>query len=485
MLPDPTPQAPAQAQAQALPHPALALLARYRAIFSAAWAARHELAGPKRLADEAAFLPAALSLQETPVHPAPRRTLWAVMALFSFALLWACLGRVDIVAVAPGRIVVSDGTKVVQPLEAGIVKAIHVKDGSRVQAGQVLVELDATTAAADSQSVQAQASAARAESQRTQALLLALQSLQTPAGDNTAPTPPRLPDTQAQAEWADISARALRLDAEHTRRQAELATAREMLAKLQTTLPLAQKREQDLAALATQGFIATHAGQDRTRERLELERDLSTQQARVAEVQATLAESRQARSALLAETKRALSDRLNKATLELAQLQQQGHKAAHRERITQLTSPVAGTVQQLAIRTTGGVVTAAQPLMVVVPDEADITAEVSIENKDIGFVRVGQEAAVKLEAFNFTRYGTVPAVVTRVSADAVVDEKTKGTVFVAGVKLARSAIGVDGVAVALSPGMNVTAEVRTGDRPVIDFLLSPVKRQVGESGRER
>ena len=470
----------------AAPHPALSLLARYRAIFGAAWAARHELAGPRRLADEAAFLPAALSLQETPVHPAPRRALWAVMALFAFALAWACLGRVDIVAVAPGRIVVSDGTKVIQPLETGIVKAIHVKDGSRVQAGQVLVELDATTAVADSQGVQAQASAAGAESQRTRALLLALQTLQAPvaAGTARAATAPGLPDEQAQAEWVDISARALRLDAEVARRQAELSTARAVLAKLQTSLPLARKREEDVAGLASQGFIASHAGQDRLRERLELERDLSTQEARITEAQAALAESRQSRDALLAEARRSLNDRLTRATVELAQLQQQGHKAAHRERITQLVSPVAGTVQQLAIRTTGGVVTAAQPLMVVVPDEADITAEVSIENKDIGFVRVGQVAAVKLEAFNFTRYGTVPAVVTRVSADAVVDEK-KGTVFVAGVKLARSAIQVDGAAVGLTPGMNVTAEVRTGDRAVIEFLLSPVQRQVGESGRER
>ncbi len=467
-----------------MPHPALALLARYRAIFGAAWAARHDLAGPRRLADETAFLPAALSLQETPVHPAPRRTLWAIMALFTFALLWACLGRVDIVAVAPGRIVVSEGTKLIQPLETGIVRAIPVKDGSRVQAGQVLVELDATTAVADSQGVQAQVGAARAESQRTRALLLALQALQAPGGEGTAPPPPRLPDAQAQAEWADISARTLRLDAEHKRRQAEMATAREVLAKLQTTLPLARKREEDLAGLASQGFIATHAGQDRTRERLELERDLATQHARLAEVDAAMAESRQNRSALLAEARRGLNDRLTKATDELAQLQQLGQRAAHRERITQLTSPVAGAVQQLAIRTTGGVVTAAQALMVVVPDEAEITAEVTIENKDIGFVRVGQEAAVKLEAFNFTRYGTVPAVVTRVSGDAVVDE-TKGTVFVAGVKLARNAIRVDGAAVNLTPGMNVTAEVRTGDRAVIDFLLSPVQRQVGESGRER
>ena len=372
-----SPNAPAAASA--LRHPAVELLARYRAVWAAAWAARRELAGPKRLADEAAFLPAALEIQDTPVHPAPRRAAWTIMVFFTLALLWACLGQIDIVAVAPGRIVVSEGTKLIQPLETGIVRAIHVKEGSRVQAGQVLVELDATTAVADSQGVQAQADAARAEIQRTQALLLALQALQAPGGEGTAVSLPRLPDAQAQAEWADISARTLRLDAEHKRRQAEMTTAREVLAKLQTTLPLARKREEDLAGLASQGFIATHAGQDRTRERLELERDLATQYARLAEVDAAIAESRQTRSALVAEARRTLNDRLTKATDELMQLQQLGRKAEHRERVTQLTSPVTGTVQQLAIRTTGGVVTAAQALMVVVPDDAEITAEVGPE----------------------------------------------------------------------------------------------------------
>ena len=261
--------APAEATRR---HPALDLLARYRAIFSAAWAMRRELAGPQRLADEVAFLPAALALQETPVHPAPRRALWVIMALFAFALAWACVGQIDIVAVAPGRVVVSDGTQVVQPLEAGIIKAIHVQDGTQVQAGQVLIELDPTTATADSQAVLAQAAAARAEQQRTQALARALHTLL------AAPSAPHvaLPaDPQTQAEWADIAAKLLRLGAEATRRTAEGATAREALAKLQATVPLSRQREADVAGLAAQGFIASHAGQDRTRERIEQERDLA------------------------------------------------------------------------------------------------------------------------------------------------------------------------------------------------------------------
>ena len=151
----------------AIPHPVIELLARYRAIFGAAWAARHELAGPKRLTDEAAFLPAALSLQETPAHPAPRRVAIAVCALFVIALVWATLGEIDIVAVAPGRIVVSERTKTLQPLEAGVVKRVLVKEGEAVQAGQVLVELDATNASADGASVQEQLNAAISEQART------------------------------------------------------------------------------------------------------------------------------------------------------------------------------------------------------------------------------------------------------------------------------------------------------------------------------
>ncbi len=468
----------ASSPALAATHPMRDLLGRYAAVFGAAWEARHELAGPKRLADETAFLPAALALQEAPVHPAPRRAMWTIIAIFSFALGWSMVGKVDIVAVAPGRIVVSEGTKIVQPLEAGIVRAIRVKDGDRVRAGQVLIELDPTAANADRETVQAQAAAAQAEASRTRSLLAALQGVMLKTGRSMPG------DAHTQAEWADVSARLLRLDAEATRRQAEGATARLTLAKLQATLPLARQREADVSSLAAQGFMALHLGQDRMRERLELERDLATQQARVSEADAALAESQQTRAAYQAETRRMLNDRLAKATLDLAQLQQKGAKAAHLERITQLTSPVAGTVQQLAVRTTGGVVTAAQPLLVVVPDDAELTAEVSIENKDIGFVRVGQEAAVKLDAFNFTRYGTLPAVVKRVSSDAVVDEK-RGPIFTATLSLSTQTLAKDNNEPKAAVGMTVTTEIQTGRRTLLEFIFSPLYRTLSESSRER
>lgn len=468
-------------------HPLVELWRHYAAVFKAAWAARHELVGPKRLADEVAFLPAALSLQETPVHPAPRRAAIAICALFVIALVWACLGQIDIVAVAQGRIVVSQRTKTLQPLETSVVKAIHVKDGDKVQAGQLLVELDATNSQADGKRVDQERGAAVGDSLRAQAVLLSLEkggSPSLPRDTTLSPVEHLSARTQLAAEWADISAKLAKLEAEIARRRAEISTAEQLLNKLNTTLPLARQRETDYKALSEQGYVAGHAGQDRTRERIELERDQATAQARAKEAQAVLSESEFARSAYRAETLRNLRDRLAQSELKSGQLGEEAIKAKQRSALTQLRAPVAGTVQQLAIHTAGGVVTPAQVLLVVVPDDAAVTAEVTVDNKDVGFVSAGQEAEIKLETFPFTRYGTVHAKVTTISADAVNDEK-RGAIFPAVLVLQQTSINVDGKTIKLAPGMNLTAEIKTGKRRVIEYLLNPVQKHLGESLKER
>lgn len=467
-------------------HPAVELLGRYRACWAAAWRRRHELAGPRRSSDALAFLPQALSLQETPLHPAPRRAAVVICALFGIALAWSVLGQIDIVAVAPGRIVVDDHSKTVQPLEAGVVRRVLVKDGDRVRAGQLLVELDATDADADGASVQEQLEAAASEQQRTRALIDALDGRRGPPALPPAAAAGNLADDRVRlnAEWTEIDAKRARLAAEQSRREAEAVTLRPSIRKLEATLPLARRREADFATLTAQGFLSGHAGQDRTRERIELEGDLATQRARLHEVQAGVREAAQASLAFVAETRRALAERQAAAASKQVQLTQQRSKATQRSRLAQLTAPVDGTVQQVAIHTQGGVVTPAQALMVIVPSEAPLHARVVIDNKDIGFVGAGQAVQIKLETFPFTRYGTVPAVVQSVAADSVVDDKA-GALFPARLLLQQTAIDVDGRRIALGPGMNLTAEIRTGRRRVIDYLLGPVQRAVHESLGER
>ncbi|MBP6850434.1 MAG: HlyD family type I secretion periplasmic adaptor subunit [Rhodoferax sp.] len=476
-------------------HPPASLAARYRAVLGHAWTHRKQLATPRLRDTEAAFLPAALSLQHTPVHPLPRRTAWMLMGLAGCAFAWACASSVDIVAVASGRIIVRDHTKIIQPLERSVVRRVLVRDGDHVLAGQALVELDASTASADKAGIVQQLKAAQGEGLRTAALLQALSREHGPpvlpaAGPGPEPWSPDeqlAAAAQLDAEWEGYTARLTRMAAEIRRRQAEVDTARNMVAKLDTTLPLSRQREDDVRMLAAQGFMASHAGQDRTRERIELERDLVTQRARLQEAQAALQESEDSRAAFQAETRHTLLERQSQARLRLQQAHLEHAKAARRETLGTLTAPVSGTVQQLAIHTAGGVVTEAQPLMVIVPDgaaEPHLVAEVLLENKDIGFVFSGQRAEVKLETFPFTRHGTVAATVQLVSADAVQDER-RGAVFPARLVLDSHSVDVNGQPVRLAPGMNLQAEIMTGRRRVIEFLLSPLQRTAHESLRER
>lgn len=475
-------------------HPAMELLARYTVVFRAAWKNRAELAGPRRLADEAAFLPAALSLQESPVHPAPRRLAWVIMTLFLIALAWVNFGSVDIVAVAPGRLIVSERTKVIQPFERSVVRRILVRDGDQVEAGQILIELDPTAAQADISSLNESSRAAQSEWVRTGALLRMLnsgtQTISTatldvggfPADWNAQAR--AMTQAQLAAEWHEITTRLARLDAECQRRKAEQATAMATVSKIEATLPLARQREQDFQALTAQGFVSSHANQDRTRERIELERDLATQKARLREAQASLHEAQQARLAYVAEARRSLSERHAQAELKRHQHEQELAKVIQRENLSLLKSPVTGTVQQLALHTEGGVVTEAQQLMVIVPDGAEVSAEVMLENKDIGFVFPGQEVAIKLETFPFTRYGVVDAKVQKITQDAIFDEKN-GAMFQALLSLQKDHIDIDGAEMKLIPGMNVTAEIKTGKRRIMDYLTDSLRKVGDESLKER
>jgi hemolysin D len=463
------------------------LLGRYAKVFRHAWTQRGELDSPALQTHEAQFLPAALSLRDTPVHPAPRITLWLIMAFALIALLWAIFGRIDVVATAVGKIIPNDRTKVIQPMETAVVKAIHVRDGQAVQPGQVLIELDATSTAADTERLRSEALNSRLEALRAQALLAALANgkpprLEAPAGAEAA----RLLAEQSQAsgQFQEYQAHQMQLQAEIARRRAELAATQEQVVKLEQTAPIARKRAEDYQRLAKENFISRHGYMEREQTRIEQEQDLALSRAKVTEIRAALAQAQQQQSTLTAETRRQLLDQRNLASQKAASLEQELLKAEQRGRLMHLTAPVAGTVQQLAVHTVGGVVTPAQPLMVIVPRDNVLEVEAMLPNKDIGFVNPGQDAEVKVETFPFTKYGTLHGKITQVSSDAIQDEKL-GLIYATRVKLNKDTLQVENKTVRLTPGMAVTVEVKTGTRRVIEYFLSPLMQVSSESLRER
>lgn len=466
---------------------AIDLLQRYVAVFRHAWHERAKLDPRPRLPHETQFLPAALELQETPASPVPRVAMWLMMAFAFIALLWAMFGHIDVVAVAHGKIVPNDRTKVIQPIETATVKAIRVSDGQAVKAGEVLIELDTTNTAADTTRVANDLLTARLQAARAKALLASIAS-------GKAPVIGLVPDVDAnrlaqdqrmlEGQYGEYQAKLARIDADIAKREAELRSTQEIVRKLEQTAPIARQRAQDFKDLVEKNFISKHGYLEKEQIRIEQEADLATQRSRIKELTAALQEGRGQRTALVAETKRIALDSLNEAEQKTTTHGQELVKAESRGKLMTLTAPVDGTVQQLAVHTVGGVVTPAQQLMMVVPKDNPIEVEAYVENKDIGFVNPGQEAVAKIETFPFTKYGTIDAKVTHVSNDAVNDEK-RGLIFPARVNLARATIRVENKTVNLSPGMAVTVEIKTAQRRVIEYFLSPLLQYKDESLRER
>lgn len=460
---------------------------RYRQAFAHNWAMRAELAPVPRTREELAFLPAHLELTDTPVSPLPRWSMRLIVALFGIALLWAWFGQLDIVAVADGKTVSGGRTKTIQPLETAVVRSIHVRDGQYVHAGQTLLTLGGIGSDSDVRKTRDSLQAANLAAARYRSLLAAQASGTAPqlgavAGADASAL--QAEQALASGQWQAYLSKRDALAATLRQREAELATTQQLITKLQATSQLADAREQDFKNLLEQNFISKHAWLEKQQAKLEQRSDLAAQQSRAVEIQAAIQNQRQELAALSASFRSDALDQLRQAEEQVRQYQQDSSRSQQRQAWMTLTAPVAGTVQQLAVHTVGGVVTEAQALLAIVPDKETLEVEAMVQNKDIGFVRVGQPVTVKVESFPYTRYGYLEGKVESISHDALQDEK-RGLVYQARVRLPKTWLRVDGTRVNLTAGMVVSAEIKTGKRQVMDYFLSPLKANLAESNRER
>ena len=462
---------------------------------------------PARRRDyELAFLPAALEITETPPSPIGQAIGATIIALFCLAVLWASLGTVDIVATAPGKIVPSGRTKVIQPFETGVVRAIHVQDGQSVKAGDSLIELDSTMSAAELGHLKSDLIAAQLDVARLRAALAGhanpLDDFRPPEGASAA-----LVEMQRQfliSQGAEQKAKLAEIERQQTQKEAERATINATIAKLQATIPLLQQRVDVRKGLYDRELASKLTYLSELQDLVGMQQDLQVQKSRYQEADAAVAALAETHSKAEAEYRRTLFDELAKAEQKAAGAAQDVIKAEQRTKLQVLTAPVDGVVQQLAVHTVGGVVTPAQTLAMVVPVDSHIEIEAMVSNRDIGFVQADQEVEIKVDTFNFTRYGLLHGRVLTVSQDAIARDKQERPGdravgaettsseprgqelnYAARVSLDRMQMQIDEKLVNLSPGMAVTVEIKTGSRRIISYLLSPVLRYKQDALRER
>lgn len=456
---------------------------------AAAWRNRSSIGERAQGKLQRQFLPAALEIQEQPPSPTGRALMWLLAALFTLAVLWAALGEVDIVVTAPGRVIASGQIKLVQAPEAGTVVTIHAREGERVEAGQALISLDPTYADADDLRIAEQLQLLSVQAGWRQALELWLDGGM--GGVPELRLPPGLSRTEqalASAVYArhreEIAARMLAFEKELAANAAEQASVAAQERKTQAILAVLAQRVAAYGTLVERQYGARVQYLEMLQQHTELERSipvLASRQQQLTAMSAAIAARMQASAGEL--RKHNLME-LARLASEQSALEQDSRKAMQRHQRMLITSPVTGTVQELSVHTIGAVVSPAQALLKVVPEEAVIEVEALLQNRDVGFAREGQLAEVKVDTFNFTKYGVIEAEVVAISKGAV-QHPELGWVFTMRLRLARDHIAVADRLVTLSPGMAITAEVKTGKRRLIEFFLSPLLRYRQESLRER
>jgi len=467
---------------------------------------------PLRRSIEREFLPAALEIIDTPPSPVGRAVGLGIISMAVIALCWACIGKIDIIATASGRIMSQGRTKIVQPLETGVVTVIDIADGDHVKAGELLIELDTTQARADRDRFTRDLLQARLNLARLRGL-----ARQT---DQRADGKPSLVDEPEEANPEDIaltqaamlaqaaqqSAKLADLDQQIASKQSEAAEADATVEKLQASLPMVQGQEEIRRDLKDKEFGNKLAWYQANQQLIEQTHEIIVEAKRKLIAEAAEQALKQQHAATIAEYQVNLLQDLDKVRAEESELRAELIKAEGRVRQSTLKAPIDGTVQQLAVHTVGGVVTPAEALLSIAPDQDQLIVEAMVQNKDVGFIHAGQVARVKIDTFNFIHYGLINGKVLDVTRDAVspngTDKKTQkpgstddsdgigsdsssAPVYIAHVALDADTIVTEAGPTKLEPGMQVSAEIQTGRRRVIEYLLSPVVRHLSESLRER
>ncbi len=435
---------------------------------------------------ETEFLPAILEVTETPPSPTGRFVMWTILIMVVVALAWSFLGHINEVAVAAGKVIPSGQVKTVQVKNKGIVKEINVTEGQLVKEGDVLVVLDPTTTTADYDSLKKRAAYYKLDIQRLTAELT-----QQPF------TPEEDPDLEPHDLAAEMALYQSRTSDYRTQRQSRVDVIDQKVARLQATqasyekyaevLAIEQEKEARLIDLSEQNAISEFQLLEQQSKTIEYAKNAQSQLDELNSIRAEIAEAQQNLANVDASYHKDIMTALVEAKKEYYTVTESIKKADEDSRMATIYAPISGRVYNLDIHTLGGIVTDAQPLMQIVPEEVKLEFEVYADNKDIGFIKVGQEAEVKVETFNFQKFGMYKAEVMEISADAVNEpnDQQRDKKFKLLLDPTSNDINVYGQPAKLEIGMNVSAEIKIKEKRIIDFFLDPFRRYTSEALRER
>lgn len=429
------------------------------------------------------FYPPATEILRKPPSPAGRILVWVILALFLVAFVWAFIGEIDEVVVAKGKVIPVGHTKVLQAEDKGIVKNILVKNGQHVKKGETLLELDPTYSESDLQALKKNIAFYELNMERINAELsgqpfVIKSSIQ--ADDKDRNQQLNLYNSRKQEKQAKLDY----YNAQINQKRDAVQVACAALSKNEQQFVLAKNKEDSTQKLWEENAIGYFQVLDYRGQRIEYEQNIKMIRAQLSAAETDVKASLQEKAQFQAEWSRQLQEELLNCRKEYQELKQAERKADLKNRLIAIKAPVDGIVHQLEIHTQGAVVQAAETLLSVVPEGTPMEIEAWMENKDIGFVHPEQDVEVKVEAFNFQKFGVLHGKVREISADSI-EDKQRGQIYRVMVSLDTEKLYMDKKELPIYPGMNVSAEIKTRKKRIIDFFLEPFQTYKSEALRER
>ena len=433
---------------------------------------------------EKEFLPAVLEVTEMPPSHAARLLTYVIMLMFTVLILWSILGKIDIIATSAGKLMPASNIKTIQTLTDSEIEEIYVQEGQYVKEGQDLIKFNQTEVLANISRVENEIEALEIAVARLKALLTDDPEANFSYNPEIDEYLIKMHKDLLKSQMTEKKAQIEVLAGQIVKAEKEKDTIQAELNRIEKLLPSVEERIEKKRILVDEKLLARLTFLEQEEELTNLQEQRNVQVKKMAETEANIESLKKQKRQYLAEFDKNLMQELTENREQLESYQQELIKYQEALKRTVVKAPLSGYVQQLVYHTKGGVVETAKPIMNLVPEDYKLEAEVQILNKDIGFVRPEQDVEIKIDSFPFTKYGTIKGKVRNISGDAIQDEKL-GLVFNARLTLLDNKIKADGQIIQLKPGMSVTAEIKTGKRRVIEYLLSPVMKYLNESLKER
>lgn len=435
------------------------------------------------------FLPAILEIQETPPSPMGRIIVWVIITMLAVAVIWSSCGNIDVVAVTRGKIVVSELSRPVSSSVLAEVEAVLVHDGMHVEKGQILIRLN-------SHALEARLAENRTRQKVNYFHIERLKLLREHYQEHEAaqqlaasfvtedPNLARQLSGQLRAEIENDQQEKAVLHGKMAVLKAQKKEYESQKTQYERLLPVFREQYQALVTLNKKQLTSRDSVLEKQKQLTEAQYTLESAVARLIEMDVSYRQAETEYTASVAEKLQQVERDLSDKEYENRVLEKQALELSAQIAQYTLHAPVSGVVDSLIFRDGGGAVDAPQELMRIVPDNETLKAEVMVSNSDIGFLHLNQKVTVKIDTFDFTRFGWVPGRLKHISADAT-EDKDLGLVYKATIELDKNTLRVNGKEMHLEPGMQVTAEVKTDSRTLLSYLLSPVLEALDEVGKQR